>query len=163
MDTVLGIIILGLVVSAFFFFGWIVGLVNLPLVFVYSLFSKPFASLIAQQMLGYPSSFGEKEFDPYQLADDLFNGKAEQRKIKEIQKIHKIAQLKKIADLLKNRSLKIEDFEDNFDFLKRMGFGESSWNIISDSWSLEKLIDLRDEGLSNMEVAMIIKKDFANK
>ncbi len=161
IDAGISIILMITLILAFFIFNWKIVILSIIAIFVYSFVSKPFAKKLAHRMLGYRTSFDTgsddslKDFTSGKISLEKYFEKLEkkQQKSEEI-RLQKLFERNQIRNVLKQYQKNYEDFTNYFHLLKMTGLGEElAWEIISNPKDLQKLIYLKDKGLSDIEIA----------
>lgn len=148
VDGFLSLVWVGLLASAFLFFGWGHGLIALGFSFVYAMTANPLAKILARKMLGYRTSIASagNEID-YSVEGLLRRSDATD------QRLERIASRPGTAKVLTANELQASDLKEQYWFLMSSGLGDLAWDIVSAPSDLQMLLDLRREGLEPVEVA----------
>jgi len=148
-DVILSFIIIGLLVFIGFKFGLIEALVSIPIcIFIYGPLTNPLARNISFRILGYRTILSGGLNDGKLSIDDLLSDKPSNN-----EKFLNFA-LKKpsIQEVLRQYGKTEDDFKEQFWMLMASGLGDISYNIISNPKSLSLLFQLKEEGVSDLEI-----------
>ena len=160
IDAVISLFLLIAFILGFFIFNWKIVILSIMAMFVYAFVSKPFAKKLAYRMLGYRTSFDTgsddslREFTSGKISLEKYFEKSQRRQQEEEFRLHKLFERNQIRNVLKQYQKNYEDFVGYFHLLKMTGLGEElAWEIISNPKDLQKIIYLKDKGLSDIEIA----------
>ncbi len=150
IDAVVSAVWLGTLVAALLVFGWRASLAGLALSFVYGAVTRPIARAVARRLLGYRTtlSSGVEGDTTYSLAGML------RRSEETARRVSAIAQAPEVAAILAKNGRGPEDLSEQFWFLAATGLGDLSWEIIASPIDLQRLLDLRKEGVPALEIAV---------
>ena len=154
-----------LLVLAFIFLGWEMGLVFVFGSFVLGALIQPFARSLARRMLGYRTGANESQgmsaldrmmAGEISFEDCLEETDKEERHLR--QKLERLAAQPDVARVLRDNVLSIDDYVEHYHFLRLCGLSDLAWEIVGDATDLSLLIDMKRNGKSDVEIARAFRQ-----
>ncbi len=146
------VIQLGLLTAVFVTSGWLAALLALPIVFcVYGALAQLVAKPLAHKILGYRTTFDPagsagRDSRPTSIDEVLKWGDRKR------ERSARIAAKPAIASVLHKNAMGPDALDEQVGFLFKAGFGDLAWEVVSSPRDLQRLIDLRQQGLSEIEI-----------
>ena len=141
--TILVLLNLILVIAVFIVYGWVAGIITIPLLVVFAIISNPLARYASFRILGFRASLGSgsPEFDAMMSGRTSFDDyleKSDKRREKEDGRLAKILSTRKIKNVLDEYSESVDDLEK-----WRILLADIYWEVISNPNKLRMLLELK--------------------
>jgi hypothetical protein len=153
IDVVLSLVWVGLLATALWLVGWKGALLGLFLSFVYGAITIPIARSVSRRILGYRTSLTTVEGAPDYSVDAMF-----QRSERTERRLEAIAQRPAIAALLLKNQLTSKELQAQYWFLMGGGLGDLAWEIVSSPADLQRLLNLRREGVPALQIMLELQR-----
>jgi len=158
VDVVLAIVMLALLVLAFFLFHWLFGIVGIVLTLAFTKLIVPVASRCASRILGYRTGLRVEDhaaFNRWMSGKtsiwDYFQ-EAEKQHEQLRSKLARLAVRSDIASVLDENRLSVDDYTKLYEYLGLCGLSDLAWEIVRDPHELDLLIEMKRDGKSLREI-----------
>lgn len=164
IDIFLGGTIFILLISGFIFYAWYEALLTIFLAFVYGIFLNVFAKYTAFKVLGYRTSINNKDKN----LQDLFCGKKSMQDYfktvdiqhkKDMNKLQRWYHNKDINKILEEAGKDFNSYSEIYKKIQMSGLNrKAALDVVSRPKKLKKYIHLVDEGVSDIQIAYLLKR-----